>query len=93
MDISLAGKVALITGGSRGIGLAIAKSYADSGAQVMLTSRKEDSLRDAAKFVGGGASYIAGNAGDTEFAQKCVSATLEQFGKIDIFVNNAATNP
>ena len=48
MDISLAGKVALITGGSRGIGLAIAKSYADSGAQVMLTSRKEDSLRDAA---------------------------------------------
>ena len=51
MDISLAGKVALITGGSRGIGLAIAKSYADSGAQVMLTSRKEVSLRDAAKFV------------------------------------------
>jgi len=89
MDISLAGKVALITGGSRGIGLAIAKSYADSGAQVMLTSRKEDSLRDAAQFVGGGASYIAGNAGDTEFAQKCVSATLEQFGKIDIFINNA----
>ena len=93
MVISLEGKVALITGGSRGIGLAIAKSYADSGAQVMLTSRKEDSLRDAAKFVGGGASYLAGNAGDTEFAQKCVSATLEQFGKIDIFVNNAATNP
>jgi NAD(P)-dependent dehydrogenase (short-subunit alcohol dehydrogenase family) len=93
MDISLAGKVALITGGSRGIGLAIAKSYADSGAQVMLTSRKEDSLRDAAKFVGGDASYLAGNAGDTDFAQKCVSATIEQFGKIDIFVNNAATNP
>jgi NAD(P)-dependent dehydrogenase (short-subunit alcohol dehydrogenase family) len=60
MDISLEGKVALITGGSRGIGLAIAKSYADSGAQVMLTSRKEESLRDAAKFVGGGASYLAG---------------------------------
>ena len=93
MDISLKGKVALITGGSRGIGLAIAKSYSDSGAQVMLTSRKEDALRDAATFVGGGASYLAGNAGDTEFAQKCVGTTLERFGKIDIFVNNAATNP
>ena len=93
MDISLSEKVALITGGSRGIGLAIAKSYADAGAQVMITSRKEDALREATAFIGGGASYIAGNAGDTEFAQKCVSATLEQFGKIDIFVNNAATNP
>ena len=60
MDISLTGKVALITGGSRGIGLAIAKSYADAGAQVMITSRKEDALRDAAAFVGGGASYVAG---------------------------------
>ena len=59
----------------------------------MITSRKEDALREAAAFIGGGASYIAGNAGDTDFAQKCVSATLEQFGKIDIFVNNAATNP
>ena len=93
MDISLQGKVALITGGSRGIGLAIAQSFVQSGAQVMITSRKEDALRAAADACGGDTAYIAGNAGDTEFAKVCVDKTIDRFGKIDIFVNNAATNP
>ena len=93
MEISLEGKVALVTGASRGIGKAIAKSYVESGAKVMLMSRKEDVLRSAADEIGGGTAIFAGNAGDIETAQACVAATIKKFGKIDIFVNNAATNP
>jgi NAD(P)-dependent dehydrogenase (short-subunit alcohol dehydrogenase family) len=93
MEISLEGKVALVTGASRGIGKAIAKSYVEAGAKVMLMSRKEDALRAAADEIGGDTAIFAGNAGDIETAQACVSATIKKFGKIDIFVNNAATNP
>ena len=93
MEISLSGKVALVTGASRGIGKAIAKSYVEAGAKVMLMSRKEDALRAAAEEIGGDTEIFAGNAGDIETAQACVAATIKKFGKIDIFVNNAATNP
>ena len=93
MEISLEGKVALVTGASRGIGKAIAKSYVEAGAKVMLKSRKEDVLRSAADEIGGDTAIFAGNAGDIEKAQACVAATIKKFGKIDIFVNNAATNP
>jgi len=93
MEISLEGKVALVTGASRGIGKAIAKSYVEAGAKVMLMSRKEDALRAAAYEIGGDTAIFAGNAGDIETAQACVAATIKKFGKIDIFVNNAATNP
>ena len=93
MEISLEGKVALVTGASRGIGKAIAKSYVEAGAKVMLMSRKEDALRAAADEIGGDTAIFAGNAGDIETAQACVAATIKKFGKIDIFVNNAATNP
>ena len=93
MEISLRGKTALVTGASRGIGKAIAKSFVDAGAQVMLTSRKEDSLRSAAKEMDGETDVFAANAGDIEQGQACVDATIKRFGKIDILVNNAATNP
>ena len=93
MEISLEGKVALVTGASRGIGKAIAKSYVEAGAKVMLMSRKEDVLRSTADEIGGDTAIFAGNAGDIETAQACVAATIKKFGKIDIFVNNAATNP
>ena len=93
MEISLEGKVALVTGASRGIGKAIAKSYVEAGAKVMLMSRKEDVLRSAADEIGGETAIFAGNAGDIETAQACVAATIKRFGQIDIFVNNAATNP
>lgn len=93
MEISLEGKVALVTGASRGIGKAIAKSYVEAGAKVMLMSRKEDVLRLAADEIGGDTAIFAGNAGDIEAAQACVAATIKRFGQIDIFVNNAATNP
>ena len=93
MEISLRGKTALVTGASRGIGKAIAKSFLDAGAQVMLTSRKEDALRAAANEMDGETEIFAANAGDIEQGQACVDATMKRFGKIDILVNNAATNP
>lgn len=93
MEISLHGKVALITGASRGIGRAIANSYVQAGAKVMLSSRKEDALRATAKEIGGDTEIFAANAGDLEAGQACVTATIERFGGIDILVNNAATNP
>ena len=93
MEISLEGKVALVTGASRGIGKAIAKSYVEAGAKVMMMSRKEDVFRSAADEIGGDTAIFAGNAGDIETAQACVAAKIKQFGQIDIFVNNAATNP
>ena len=93
MEVSLSGKVALITGGSRGIGKAIAKTFAESGARVMITSRKEDALREAASEMNGEVDVFAANAGDIDGIKSCVGATMSRFGAIDIFVNNAATNP
>jgi NAD(P)-dependent dehydrogenase (short-subunit alcohol dehydrogenase family) len=93
MDLRLDGKVALVTGASRGIGMAIAKAYADAGAQVMLSSRKQDALEAAAKEIGGDTAVFAANAGEPDQAEACVNATLERFGALDILVNNAATNP
>ena len=93
MEISLEGKVALVTGASKGIGRAIAKSMAESGAKVMLSSRKEDQLREAAAGIRGDTEVFAANAGDLAAAERCIDATIERFGAIDILVNNAATNP
>jgi NAD(P)-dependent dehydrogenase (short-subunit alcohol dehydrogenase family) len=93
MDVSLSGKVALVTGGSRGIGKAIAQTFAESGARVMITSRKEDSLRQAASEMNGEVEVFPANAGDLDGIKSCVDATMDHFGAIDIFVNNAATNP
>lgn len=93
MDISLKGRVALVTGASKGIGLAIAKTMAESGARVMLSSRKEDQLRVAAAGINGETDVFAANAGDLAAASACIDATLQRFGAIDILVNNAATNP
>ncbi len=93
MEISLRGKTAIVTGASRGIGKAIAKSFVDAGAQVMLTSRKLDALQAAAKEMDGETDVFAANAGEIDQAQACVDATIRRFGKIDILVNNAATNP
>ncbi|MFM8853812.1 MAG: SDR family oxidoreductase [Acidimicrobiaceae bacterium] len=93
MEISLRGKTAIVTGASRGIGKAIAKSFVDAGAQVMLASRKIDALQAAAKEMDGETDVFAANAGEIDQAQACIDATMKRFGKIDILVNNAATNP
>lgn len=93
MEISLEGKVALVTGASRGIGKAIAKAYADAGASVLLSSRKLPDLEAAAAEIGGDVDVIVANAGDPAQAEAAVDRCVERFGGIDILVNNAATNP
>jgi NAD(P)-dependent dehydrogenase (short-subunit alcohol dehydrogenase family) len=93
MEIRLDGKVALVTGASRGIGEAIAKAFAASGASVMLSSRKQDALEETAAGIDGDVDVFAANAGEPDQAQSCVAATVERFGSVDILVNNAATNP
>jgi len=93
MDLRLDGKVALVTGASKGIGRAIAAAMAEAGARVMISSRKEDQLKEAASSMSGEVSWYAANAGDPEAAEACVAATVERLGGLDILVNNAATNP
>ena len=93
MEISLEGKVALVTGASRGIGKAIAATLASSGAQVMINSRKQDALEAAAADMDGEVEVFACNAGDEDAGERGVTATLERFGRLDVLVNNAATNP
>jgi NAD(P)-dependent dehydrogenase (short-subunit alcohol dehydrogenase family) len=93
MQISMEGKVALVTGASKGIGKAIAAGLAGAGASVMLSSRKIDQLEAAAAEIGGDTEVFAANAGDIDAAHACVAATIERFGRLDILVNNAATNP
>jgi len=98
VQISLDGKVALVTGASKGIGRAIAAQLAASGASVMLSSRKQDQLEVAAAEIGasegaGDVDVYAANAGNIDAAGECVAATIARFGGLDILVNNAATNP
>jgi NAD(P)-dependent dehydrogenase (short-subunit alcohol dehydrogenase family) len=93
VELSLAGKVALVTGASRGIGKAIAGALAGAGASVLLSSRKQDALEAAAAEIGGDVDVVAANAGDPDQAAVAVDRCIERFGGLDILVNNAATNP
>jgi NAD(P)-dependent dehydrogenase (short-subunit alcohol dehydrogenase family) len=97
MELRLDGKVALVTGASKGIGLAIAQGFAEAGASVMLNSRKAEGLEAAAASIkptgDGEVVWTAANAGDEDAPQRVVDATLERLGALDILVNNAATNP
>jgi NAD(P)-dependent dehydrogenase (short-subunit alcohol dehydrogenase family) len=98
MDMNLTGKVALVTAASKGIGLAVAGTYAASGAAVMLSSRKSDALEAAANEIsartpGAQLATFPANAGEPEQAEVCVAATIERFGSLDVLVNNAGTNP
>ena len=93
MDLRLEGKVAVVTGGSRGIGLATARTMAEAGARVMITSRKADVLKAAVEQIPGEAAFFAANAGEPEQAAACVAETMKRYGSIDILVNNAGTNP
>ncbi|MGI1677113.1 MAG: SDR family oxidoreductase [Cellvibrionaceae bacterium] len=92
----LTGKIALVTGASRGIGEAIALTLADYGAQVIVTSRKIDgcqAVADKINAAGGKAQAMACHIGDMDQIVGTISAVKEKYGRIDILVNNAATNP
>jgi NAD(P)-dependent dehydrogenase (short-subunit alcohol dehydrogenase family) len=95
-DFSLKGRVALVTGGSRGIGKAIAVGLARSGADVVLASRKLPDLEEVAKEIkelGRKSLAVATHVGRLEEISNLVTRVKDEFGKIDILVNNAATNP
>ncbi len=92
----LKGRVALVTGASRGIGEAIAKAYAERGARVIVSSRKQDGCEAVAAAIvaaGGDAVAMACHIGDMEALAKLFAAVQERYGRLDVLVNNAATNP
>lgn len=91
----LAGKVALVTGASRGIGLAIAERIVAEGGRVVITARKPEPLAEAVAELGGPdvAVAVAGNAGDAEHRAEAVRTAIEAFGSLDLLVNNTGINP
>jgi NAD(P)-dependent dehydrogenase (short-subunit alcohol dehydrogenase family) len=96
VDFSLEGKIALITGGSRGIGEAIAMALAEHGAHCILISRKIEGLqavREKIEAQGGKADAIACHVGHMDQIENLFTQIGDRFGKLDILINNAATNP
>jgi NAD(P)-dependent dehydrogenase (short-subunit alcohol dehydrogenase family) len=96
MTYDLTDRVAIITGGSRGIGRAIALAFAEAGAKVVVASRKQDGVDAVAAEIesrGGTALAIATHMGQEEAVAALVEQTVETFGGVDIAINNAATNP
>ena len=86
--LDLSGRVALVTGGSRGLGLQIAEALGEMGAQVAITARKKDELDQAVKHLGKATSFV-GDIGKREAIAPLAEAVLKKFGKVDILVNNA----
>ena len=89
------GTVALVTGGSRGIGLGIAQRLVDEGAKVCVTARKPEALAAAVQALGGPehAIGVPGKADDPEHQAQAVAETMAAFGRLDLLVNNAGVNP
>ena len=92
----LTGRVALVTGGSRGLGLAMARAFAAAGADVVISSRHEDELRTALDEVqsagSGRAAYVVADMTNRDDVQRLVREALSQMGRVDILVNNAGSN-
>jgi NAD(P)-dependent dehydrogenase (short-subunit alcohol dehydrogenase family) len=93
--IDLTGKTAVVTGASRGIGFAVAERLLKAGANVCITARHQDALRQAALQLGGGVAVltVAGNTGDSEHRSAAVNQTIDRFGSLDLLVNNTGINP
>ncbi|MEQ1588104.1 MAG: SDR family NAD(P)-dependent oxidoreductase [Cyclobacteriaceae bacterium] len=92
----LSGKVALVTGASKGIGAAIAELYGVAGARVVVSSRKLEAVNQVADSIikkGGVAKAVACHMGDAAEIARLVDETIASYGTIDIVVNNAAANP
>jgi NAD(P)-dependent dehydrogenase (short-subunit alcohol dehydrogenase family) len=89
------GKVAIVTGASRGIGLGIAERLAAEGARVVITARKQEALDEAVQQLGGPdvAMAVAGKADDPAHQDEAIARTLERFGRVDMLVNNTGINP
>ncbi|KGH47462.1 MULTISPECIES: SDR family oxidoreductase [Modestobacter] len=92
---SFEGRTALVTGASRGIGLAIAQSLVERGARVVVTARKPDALAEAVEALGGPekAVAVAGNVGDPEHRAEAVRTAIDTFGSLDVLVGNVGINP
>jgi NAD(P)-dependent dehydrogenase (short-subunit alcohol dehydrogenase family) len=92
----LTGRVAVVTGASRGIGEAIAKAYAQQGARVVVSSRKQEACDEVAQEIvaaGGDALALACHIGDMDALQGLFAEVERRYGRLDVLVNNAATNP
>lgn len=95
-NFSLKDRVAIVTGGSRGIGEAIAKGFAQAGATVVVCSRKQEGVDAVANEIrksGGKATAIACHTGQTAAIEALYRRVKEELGRVDVLVNNAATNP
>jgi NAD(P)-dependent dehydrogenase (short-subunit alcohol dehydrogenase family) len=95
MTSRFSGKVALVTGASRGIGLGIAERLVAEGAQVCITARKADALQAAVETLGGEkhAMAVAGKADDAAHQAEAIARTIEAYGRLDVLVNNTGINP
>src|SRR5262245_36695771 len=93
---NLTGRIALVTGGSKGLGKAIARGFAEAGADVVISSRHEDELRTAAAEIRHGletgVATIVADMTKREDVRKLADTAIHAFGKIDILVNNAGSN-
>ena len=90
--INLSGKVAVITGGNSGIGLASAKLFAEQGAQVVITGRRQQALEEAVQEIGSSAIGIRGDVADPEHHRKVADIVRDRFGAVDIYMANAGVN-
>ena len=91
MQKKLAGKVAVVTGGSSGIGLATAKLFANEGAYVFITGRRKSELDDAVKQIGSNVTSVQGDVSNLADIDVLYAAVMEQKGKVDVIFANAGT--